>query len=182
MKDGMDFWKPKKALRISRYVSPAEAKRRGERALLVPTRLDSSWMIDYALEYLACTGDFRILPSLLAQAEEADDTDIIWKAWCGRFTKILEGYVYFVESDAAPVIKIGFSAEPPARIQRLHFRWGDRCWARCWLPGGRLYETYLHRRFAHLRAEGEWFRHTDELESYIEAELEFWRAEIARAA
>lgn len=71
--------------------------------------------------------------------------------------------VYFVE--AGPYMKVGYSADPTQRIESV-----TRTGARPadlpknaeadligWVPGDRKRESELHRRFAHIRVESEWF-------------------------
>ena len=68
--------------------------------------------------------------------------------------------VYYVRYDDR--IKIGTSASPR---QRLTAVWHDELLA--FERGGRAVEQERHRRFAHLREGGEWFRADDELLEHV---------------
>ena len=75
------------------------------------------------------------------------------------------GFIYFVK--AGPFIKIGFATDVDKRAKSLA--------TACPYPievihtqlGSIKDESELHRRFAHLRAQGEWFRHEAELADFI---------------
>lgn len=70
--------------------------------------------------------------------------------------------VYFLE--AGPFIKIGRAKiSPTKRIRQLQTGCPYPIKLLLWLPGGSDLERRCHRRFAHLRAQGEWFHRTPEL-------------------
>lgn len=80
--------------------------------------------------------------------------------------------VYFVERQG--FVKIGFSADLNARLSSLAnevIRVPGMLPGRVNLlaiqPGGRQLERQTHRRFAHLRVGGEWFRAAQDLQDHI---------------
>ncbi len=82
--------------------------------------------------------------------------------------------VYFVERDG--FIKIGTTTNLSSRlgtlareILRVEGMAQGPVTLLATLPGGRTEERNLHRRFAHLRAGGEWFRPDDDLLAVIRA-------------
>jgi hypothetical protein len=71
------------------------------------------------------------------------------------------GSVYFVR--LGDRVKIGFSAHLRKRMEVIpHEEFLGR------IPGTMRDEKNLHRRFAHLRTTGEWFKADDELLTFIE--------------
>lgn len=78
--------------------------------------------------------------------------------------------VYFIQATSGP-IKIGIALDPRARLAGLQISHFEELALLAAVPGGINLETQLHRRFAHLRIRGEWFRDGPEL-----------RREIARLA
>ena len=80
--------------------------------------------------------------------------------------------VYYIRY--ADRIKIGTSSQPRRRLGAI---WHDELLA--FERGGRAVEQERHRRFAHLREGGEWFRADDELLEHvrsISAEASPWDA------
>jgi len=76
------------------------------------------------------------------------------------------GEAYFAESPAG-MIKIGYSENVLSRVRQVQYVAGDRARLLLALPGGRLKERYLHKRFAAHRAGGEWFDPAEEILAYI---------------
>lgn len=78
-------------------------------------------------------------------------------------------YAYFVEAVGRDELKIGSSADPERRLPTLQT--GNGCELRLlgFMRGGQKWEFELQRKFAHLRIrrDGEWYRATDELRTYI---------------
>ena len=89
----------------------------------------------------------------------------------------LRGYVYFILARGQGLVKIGSAKHyPDARLASLRIGSPvalDRLALR---GGGREVELLLHRRFAHLRAHGEWFQFGPEIKTYIENECKPWIA------
>jgi hypothetical protein len=77
----------------------------------------------------------------------------------------LSGYVYFI-SDGERV-KIGRSVNIESRLNALQTSTAVPLKLLAAIPGGGR-ERELHRRFAHLRIRGEWFRLGDDLRQFIE--------------
>ena len=84
--------------------------------------------------------------------------------------------VYFIK--AGRKIKIGQSLNPHRRLKAIQGGYStktprtlDTSNARLVAtePGGQAREFELHQQFAHLRVEGEWFQHADELRDYIDS-------------
>jgi hypothetical protein len=69
-----------------------------------------------------------------------------------------ESVVYFVEALELDRVKIGWTTNLEERLHDLQTGCPapvELCFT---LPGGRPEEASLHRRFAHARVHGEWFR------------------------
>lgn len=64
--------------------------------------------------------------------------------------------VYFVQ-DARGFVKIGFSTDPLSRIMSLQTAHASRLVILRIIDGGPITERWLHKRYAPLRASGEWF-------------------------
>lgn len=88
------------------------------------------------------------------------------------------GHVYFLESVGLGRVKIGMSAEKPSsRISTIRSSCPTDLKCVAVVPGGRALERELHKKYAHLRLRGEWFRITTDMRdllTYLErgAELE----------
>lgn len=83
------------------------------------------------------------------------------------------GFVYLVQR-ADDLIKIGWTSAPRERVQQLEREHGDLHVVACVL-GGRAEERLLHRRWQHLRVEGEWFAPCDDMWERAEAGVLFER-------
>lgn len=76
--------------------------------------------------------------------------------------------VYFIEAMTTPtIIKIGFSCCVQKRLQDLRVASPVGLRLLASIRGGAAKETDMHRRFAHLRVDGEWFRAAPELLAFI---------------
>ena len=84
------------------------------------------------------------------------------------------GYTYFV--GRGDLIKIGHSAVPRDRMTALQCGFPEPLEILAIIPNAIIDEPTAHKRFAHLRMSGEWFRAAPELMEFI-AEI---RAEAAR--
>jgi hypothetical protein len=76
-------------------------------------------------------------------------------------TSATPGHVYFISFGS--LIKIGFSTNIQQRLRVLPH---DELLAK--IPGTMRDEKVLHRQFAHLRQQGEWFRKEPDLLAYID--------------
>lgn len=76
--------------------------------------------------------------------------------------------VYFIQDVAGRAVKIGYSHNPERRLGQLQSARGSKLKLLVTIPGNRSDEHALHKRFAHLRLEGEWFREDAELMEHIE--------------
>lgn len=77
----------------------------------------------------------------------------IWRRWIVS--------VYFAQRRKGGLIKIGYSRNVKPRVQTIRAKVIGA------VPGEREVEKKLHKRFAHLRVRGEWFRPEDDLLEYI---------------
>lgn len=76
--------------------------------------------------------------------------------------------VYFLR--AGPFVKIGKSVgDPRGRMQALKTGCPYPIEILAFVNGGLKEERALHKRFAHLREHGEWFRHEGALAEYVKA-------------
>lgn len=82
------------------------------------------------------------------------------------------GHVYYIGAEGIPVVKIGTSINPSARLATLQTSSPVRLhiWATC--TGGRELEHRLHRRFAAHRHHGEWFHAAPEVIAFMEQEVQ----------
>lgn len=67
-------------------------------------------------------------------------------------------FVYFIQRGARGDIKIGYSANPGRRLAALQTGCPEALQLIATLPGSTRTEHELHRRFASLHVNGEWFR------------------------
>jgi hypothetical protein len=90
-----------------------------------------------------------------------------------------EGWVYFIQSEEAASIKIGWTNVSPSR--RL-----GACQTGCptelellaAMPGSRGLERALHRRFDEYRIRGEWFADAPEIWAYLMEQIELRPGEL----
>lgn len=82
-----------------------------------------------------------------------------------------ESKVYFIESQDSGLIKIGRSHSPADRFKAIKTMSPEKLSLLGCLPEEVATENELHKRFAHLRAHGEWFEATPELRDAIETLL-----------
>lgn len=76
--------------------------------------------------------------------------------------------IYFIQAtDGTGPVKIGYSKEPSARIRDFQTVSAKPLQVIAIIPGNLMAEQRLHRRFAHLREHGEWFRVEDELLEFL---------------
>lgn len=85
--------------------------------------------------------------------------------------------VYFI-ADGTGHVKIGISNDVPARMAQLQTGNPTRLRLLAVCPGGEPLERQLHQQFAHVRAEGEWFQLTSELQALISAYQQSFNLQI----
>jgi hypothetical protein len=76
-------------------------------------------------------------------------------------------YVYFIRGEGTGLVKIGVADDPRTRLRDLSIGSPVALTLLGQTPGNEAIERALHKRFAALRAHGEWFRETHELASFI---------------
>ena len=90
-------------------------------------------------------------------------------AWFGYDDTNTHGsVVYFVSVVGRPLVKIGFTGHLRQRLSHIQHYSIDPVVFEAAIPGDRITERALHRRFAHHRVTGEWFTRTPELDALIE--------------
>jgi hypothetical protein len=77
----------------------------------------------------------------------------------------MTGYVYAIECCGR--VKLGFSGRPDLRLHKISSDAPFPCEMLGFWPGTMADEQELHRRFADVRAHGEWFALTLPLRSFI---------------
>lgn len=78
-----------------------------------------------------------------------------------------KSWVYFIQSENKD-IKIGYAGNPRSRLADMQTAHGRPLTLLGAVPGDMTMEKGLHKRFAHLRMMGEWFRPDPELLFFIE--------------
>lgn len=81
-------------------------------------------------------------------------------------------YVYYALRDN--LVKIGYSSDPHRRVKAFQAK------LIAYEVGGSALEKARHRRFAHLREHGEWFRYEGELKNWVEDMVAQTRADLTR--
>lgn len=88
--------------------------------------------------------------------------------------------VYFIQAAEAARVKIGYSADPPGRLDELSTGSPVPLALIAVMPGDPSDEAQLHERFAADRTHGEWFRRSPEIEAFIAEMIEQHGAPAAR--
>ena len=79
--------------------------------------------------------------------------------------------LYAIEAPASGLVKIGSSSDPAGRFKTIQAMSPEMLEMRIVSPvDGRELEKSFHKRFAHLRHHGEWFRQEQELTVALYAE------------
>lgn len=78
-------------------------------------------------------------------------------------------WIYFIRSQG--FVKIGITGNVNSRLAQLQTASAHVLELLAVIPGSRAKEAMLHRKFAHLRASGEWFRLEGTLQQYLQALL-----------
>lgn len=76
--------------------------------------------------------------------------------------------VYFIESPALGLIKIGWSRKPTKRLDDVRRSIPDELTVIATVRGGSILEGLIHSRCKALRKKGEWFLDTPELRDFID--------------
>lgn len=76
-------------------------------------------------------------------------------------------FVYFARAQISGLIKIGLSTHPDARCTNLQAEVGEVVRVLFTLPGTRVQENGLHKRFAESRVRGEWFYELGRLHEFL---------------
>ena len=84
-----------------------------------------------------------------------------------RTTRRSPRTVYFIQQGTRGPIKIGVAVDIAARIKTLQTGCAEPLRVLATVPGSQQAEHALHRQFADLRMEGEWFSPAPELIAYI---------------
>ena len=77
--------------------------------------------------------------------------------------------VYFISAEGMDFIKIGVSKDLPTRLKRMQTGSPHRFQVLRTVKGEQAHELALHKRFAHLKHDREWFRADLELLQFIES-------------
>lgn len=80
-----------------------------------------------------------------------------------------EGYVYFIQRGLDGPVKIGWSQDVDRRLAELQTANAEPLSVIGMTPGRMCDEGALHKKFAHLRMEAEWFRDAPELREYLKS-------------
>jgi len=75
--------------------------------------------------------------------------------------------IYFIQNTNTNLIKIGYSALPRKRLKQLQLSHIDKLKILLTIKGSYSEEGKVHKKFAHLRVNGEWFRPEKELVDFI---------------
>lgn len=86
----------------------------------------------------------------------------------GVSTKTTPGHVYFIQGEGGGLIKIGWATNPAVRLKAMQMVCPVRLVMLLSFPGSGDTERALHKRFANLRAHGEWFEPSAALLAVIE--------------
>jgi len=90
-------------------------------------------------------------------------------------------WVYFIGQDYDTPIKIGVSVDPDERLNGIQTGHPERLSVLARIPGTQQTEAELHRKFAHLRMQGEWFKPDPALRDFIISATTAAREDIGNA-
>ena len=77
-------------------------------------------------------------------------------------------FSYFIGNKLNETLKIGRSISPGARLKHLQTGCPGKLVLYKFVPHESPFtEKELHKKFAHLRVSGEWFKYTDELKKFV---------------
>lgn len=92
------------------------------------------------------------------------------RAWMGGRSVLAreQGGVYFISRGHNGPVKIGWTSHLMRRWGQLQAAEREETFLMGWIRGGtRADERAMHKRFSHLRIQGEWFRQDSELLSFM---------------
>lgn len=89
-----------------------------------------------------------------------------WLVKPARKVRSKRGFIYFIR--AAENVKIGFSRDTKRRMAELQTFFPFPLEMLGSIPGSTLTERQMHHRFRSLRVNGEWFRHSSEIDGFLE--------------
>lgn len=119
-------------------------------------------------------GDLMVLPMWSECGSEWDicigfdkGSSIIFNR-INKSCKSPQSYIYFIEAIGLNRIKIGVSEDPKKRLKHLATGSPVSLILKGVIAGGHSSERELHRKFDHLRLDGEWFHATKELLKFID--------------
>jgi hypothetical protein len=75
--------------------------------------------------------------------------------------------IYFIQSGKSDLVKIGYAADPQTRLRQLQCGNPEPLRLIATKDGEKDAEGQWHRRLAHLRVRGEWFRWCDEMRTHV---------------
>jgi hypothetical protein len=105
----------------------------------------------------------------LKKQQAAENRKIgIEKAKITRYKNKYPGFVYFVQGEFGGGIKIGYSKTPESRLKQLQTSYPDTLKILVLVPGSNKDEKSYHRKFEHIKLNGEWFKPEKELIDEIE--------------
>lgn len=90
--------------------------------------------------------------------------------------------IYFIRDESTKLIKIGTSIRLGVRLAQLKIKYPGSLRVLAVIPGSYADESALHRRFAHLRIKGEWFKPKVDLLKLIATEGQPWDGSDESAA
>lgn len=76
---------------------------------------------------------------------------------------VSEAWIYFIQADIGGLIKIGYAADIPKRLNAMQMGCPVQLVVLAQCRGTGTYERELHQRFAGHRRHGEWFEPVPEL-------------------
>lgn len=80
----------------------------------------------------------------------------------------MSGFVYFIETEGSCHVKIGWAKHSPAaRMATLQTGCPHHMFVRAFFAGSQEDERRMHRTFADLRANGEWFANVLKLSDFL---------------
>lgn len=77
------------------------------------------------------------------------------------------GHVYFIAAEGTDRIKIGYATHPKSRLKSISGMSPVPLRMVATMPGSLSDEKALHKKFAHNRTHGEWFRFASDISDYI---------------
>lgn len=129
----------------------------------------ATWVIRHKTRMIATGfGELELAQAQFALAEYAASLDLVPGDGVGRRIMRTEGNVYFVTCDVPDFpIKIGWAMDVAARLQQLQGALPFKVKLLGSMPGYLEDERRLHLTYAADRLQGEWFKRSGELLTFI---------------